>query len=165
MCEGTAVVSGNTIYCVTVAPCLCLEQEGGKRQKVRKQERDEVKHKGCFERKCLSMFFWERERENHTSFICCSPGDTFTSSTTLEYENSHLSPQSSVSPPFIHPFLIFQFHLQTPPPNPLWSALYRLPSQNPPTPYPSSSRPRLIPTLQRLVINVGFNCHAHFYAH
>lgn len=70
-----------------------------------------------------------------------------------------LSPHSSssVPPPFIHPFLIFQF----PPPHPLWSALH----PHPPTPYPSSSHPHLIPSLQRLVINVSFNCHAHFYAH
>lgn len=142
------------------APCLSLRGKEG--QKAESEETG----KGWRE---IKRVLWKEAlvhvllREQNTSFICCSPGDTFASSSTLEYENSHLTPRLESPPPFIHPFFIFQF----PPPQSSLECSSPPPprSQNPPTPYPSSSHPYLIPSLQHLVINVSFNCHAHFYAH
>lgn len=78
-----------------------------------------------------------------------------------------LSPHSSsLVPPPLHSSNLSSFFnsISLLPPSSLECSLSPH-SQNPPTPHPSSSHPRLIPSLQRLVINVSFNCHAHFYAH
>lgn len=142
-----------TIFGVKDAPCLSCRD---KRLKVRKQEKDEVKYKGCSERKCLSMFFWGEWKTHHSSAVPLA--------TALPAQHLNMRTLTSLLvlvPPIHPPFP----HFSIPSPHPLWSALFPPCSRNPPTSSPSSAHPHLIPILQRLVINVSFNCHAHFYAH
>lgn len=89
-----------------------------------------------------------RERTHHSSAVPLATAPPA----------QHLNMRTLVLVPPIHP--------PFPHSTPLSSGVLFPPhSRNPPTPTPSSAPPRLIPILQRLVINVSFNCHAHFYAH
>lgn len=122
-------LSGNAIFGVKEAPCLsCWD----KRLKVRKQEKDEVKYKGCSARKRLSVFFWGEWTTHHSSAVPLA--------TALPAQHLNMRTLTSllISVPPIHPPFP-HFSIPTPPSS-LECSFYPPPhSRNPPAPYPSSA--------------------------
>lgn len=121
--------------CVKDAPCLSLRGKEG--QKAESEETGKGWRK-------IKRVLWKEVlvhvllREQNTSFICCSPGDTFASSSTLEYENSHLTPRL---PSPHHSSTLSSFFNS--PPHPLWSALHPHPPTHP-TPESTHTLPFLL---------------------
>lgn len=73
-----------------------------------------------------------------------------------------LLPRSSCPLPFIFSLLCLGFFS---PSHSIPSRAFFIPAVLGILPHPPPLPPSLISTLQRLVINASFNCHAHFYAH
>lgn len=108
-----------------------------------------------------------------TSLMCRSLGYWLPPQPTPQHFSTRAL-TSLLSPPSLPVFVPLTLHLFPPLPrslfslslHPLQSVLYPRGPRYPPTPSPAPSlHPSLISTLQRLVINASFNCHAHFYAH
>lgn len=161
MCEGTAAwpLSGNTRSVWKGLPVSLFKGESGtKGRKWGNRKRMEENRKGALKGSACPR---SAEGTKHIIHLLFPWRHLRQLLNTRIWE---LSPHSSsLAPPHLSSTLIFQFHT---PLSILSGVLFTPPrSQNPPTPYPSSSHPHLIPSLQRLVINVSFNCHAHFYAH